>query len=158
MNGWQSLFTLTNGLALIGWIALAFLPRRPAIHSMILYGCVAMLCLVYAAMFVALFGGLADPARVAGAGAPDFTDYSIEGLRALFMSGGGIVLGWTHYLAFDLFVGLWIARDADSKGFSRLAQLPVLFVTLMVGPIGLLIWLIVREKRARRGQHDGAPG
>jgi hypothetical protein len=65
------------------------------------------------------------------------------------MSDGGMVLGWTHYLAFDLFVGLWIARDADAKGFSRLAQLPVLFLVLMAGPIGLLVWLIVRERRAR---------
>ena len=151
MNGWASLFTLTNGLAFIGWFAIAFLPRRPAVHSLILYGCVGMLCLAYAAMFVALFGGLADPARVGGAGEPDLTDYSIVGLRALFMSDGGLVLGWTHYLALDLFVGLWIARDADAKGFSRRAQLPVLFATLMAGPIGLLIWLIVREKRARRG-------
>ena len=92
---------------------------------------------------------MTDPARVAGAAVPDLTDYSIAGLRALFMSDGGIVLGWTHYLALDLFVGLWIGRDADAKGFSRLAQVPVLFATLMAGPIGLLVWLAVRERRAR---------
>lgn len=147
---WPAIFVATNAIALAGWAALVFLPRRPAVHSLILYAGVAILCLAYAAMFVALFGGLADPGRVAGAVEPDLTDYSIEGLRALFMSDGGIVLGWTHYLAFDLFVGLWIGRDADAKGFSRLAQLPVLFLTLMVGPIGLLTWLLVRERRARR--------
>ena len=150
MNGWATLFTLTNAIALIGWAALAFLLRRPAVHSLIMYAGVAMLCLAYAAMFIALFGGFADPARVPGAGEPDLTDYSVEGLRALFMSDGGIVLGWTHYLAFDLFVGLWIARDADNKGFSRLAQLPFLFLTLMAGPIGLLLWLMLRERRARQ--------
>ena len=150
MNGWATLFTLTNAVAFLGWAGLAFLPRRPAVHSLILYVGVGILCLAYAAMFIALFGGLADPARVAGAGAPDLTDYSIPGLRALFMSDGGIVLGWTHYLAFDLFIGLWIARDADAKGFSRLAQLPLLFATLMAGPIGLVIWLAVRERRARK--------
>jgi hypothetical protein len=133
---------------------LAFLPRRPAVHSLILYMGVGILCLAYAAMFVALFGGLADPVRVAGAAEPDLTDYSIAGLRALFMSDGGIVLGWTHYLAFDLFVGLWISRDADAKGFSRLVQIPFLFATLMVGPIGLLLWLAVRERRARKAGGD----
>ena len=150
MNGWATLFTLTNAVAFLGWGALAFLPRRPAVHSLILYVGVGILCLAYAAMFIALFGGLADPARVAGAGAPDLTDYSIAGLRALFMSDGGIVLGWTHYLAFDLFVGQWIAKDADHKGFSRVVQLPVLFLTLMLGPVGLLVWLIVRDRRARK--------
>ena len=108
-----------------------------------------MLCLAYAAMFVALFGGLADPVRVAGATPPDLTNYSVEGLRALFMSDGGIVLGWTHYLAFDLFVGLWVARDADTKQFSRWVQVPILFMILMAGPIGLLLWLAIRERRAR---------
>lgn len=146
---WGSLFVLTNAIALAAWAMLAFLPRKPLVMASILFFGVGLLCLVYAAMFVALFGGLADPLRVAGAAAPDLTDYSIAGLRALFMSDGGIVLGWTHYLAFDLFVGQWIARDADNKGFHRLFQLPFLLVTLMAGPIGLLLWLAVRERRAR---------
>ena len=117
------------------------------------------MCLAYAAMFVALFGGLADPVRVPGAAEPDYSDYSISGLRVLFMSDGGIVLGWTHYLAFDLFTGVWIARDADARGFSRLAQLPILFATLMAGPIGLLMWLVIRGLRAgqaARADGDGA--
>ena len=147
---WSAIFTLINVVAFAGWAMLAFLPRRPAVHSIILFACVGLLCLAYAAMFVALFGGLADPVRVPGAGEPDLLDYSVAGLRALFMSDGGIVLGWTHYLAFDLFVGLWVARDADAKGFSRLVQLPILFCVLMAGPIGLLIWLAVRERRARK--------
>jgi hypothetical protein len=146
---WSALFTLTNVVAFAGWAMLALLPRRPAVHSTILYACVALLCLAYAAMFVSLFGGLADPGRVPGANEPDLSNYTISGLRDLFMSDGGIVLGWTHYLAFDLFVGLWVARDADSKGFSRWVQLPILFLVLMVGPIGLLLWLAVRERRAR---------
>ena len=148
--GWDYLFGLTNIIAFAGWIALALLPRGPKVMAIVLYVCVAMLCLAYAAMFVALFGGLADGGRVPGAAAADLGDYSVDGLRLLFMSDGGIVLGWTHYLAFDLFVGLWIAKDADHKGFSRLMQLPFLVVTLMAGPIGLLLWLIVRERRARR--------
>ena len=146
---WSALFTLTNVIAFIGWAMLAFLPRSKTVYSVVMYACVGLLCLAYAAMFVGLFGGLADPARVAGAAEPDLGNYSIEGLRARFMSDGGIVLGWTHYLAFDLFIGLWIARDADAKGFSRIVQLPILFATLMAGPIGLLLWLIIRERRAR---------
>ena len=105
---------------------------------------------IFLAMFVALFGGLVDPGRVAGATAPDLSDYSITGIRALFASDGGIVIGWTHYLAFDLFVGLWIARDAGAKGLGRLAQLPFLVATFLAGPIGLFLWLVVRERWARR--------
>ena len=150
---WAMMFSLTNGAALIAWVLLAVGPRGTKTGAIILYLGVGPLCLAYAVMFGLLFGGLVDPARVAGAtGQGSFT--SIEGIRALFMSDGGIVLGWTHYLAFDLFVGQWIAKDADNKGFARWVQLPVLLITLMAGPIGLLVWLIVREGRARRAARE----
>ncbi len=146
---WAFLFGFINALALVGWIMLALLPRGPRVMSVILYGCVAILCLVYFVIFALLFAKLIDPGAVAGAsGQGDFR--SIAGIRGLFASDGGIVIGWTHYLAFDLFVGLWIAKDADHKGFSRLVQLPFLLATLMAGPIGLFAWLVTREARARR--------
>jgi Domain of unknown function (DUF4281) len=147
---WDFLFGLTTALALAGWALLALAPRVPRTMAVILYGCVALLCIAYAVMFVMLFGGLINPVRAVGAAAPDLADYSVTGLRAFFISDGGIVLGWTHYLAFDLFVGLWIAKDADHKGFARWIQLPVLLLTLVAGPIGLLAWLMIREQRARR--------
>jgi hypothetical protein len=80
---------------------------------------------------------------------------SIAGIRALFVSDAGVVIGWTHYLAFDLFVGLWMAKDADHKGFSLLVQLPFLLATLVAGPLGLLAWLVTREARARRAARMG---
>ena len=146
---WDFLFGFTNAVALMGWVMLAALPRGPKTMALVMYGGVAMLCLIYAVMFVLLFGNLVDPGRVAGAVAPDLSDYSVAGIRALFASDGGIVIGWTHYLAFDLFVGLWISRDADNKGFSRLAQAPILLLTYLAGPIGLFLWLAIRERRAR---------
>ena len=92
----------------------------------------------------ALVAGGIDPG---GPGGGDFT--TLKGVMALFDSPGGATLGWIHYLAFDLFTGMWIARDADQKGFSRIAQFPFLLLTLLVGPVGLFAWLIVRERRAR---------
>jgi hypothetical protein len=82
-----------------------------------------------------------------GEGGADFT--TIAGVRSIFATDAGVTIGWTHYLAFDLFTGLWIARDADAKKFSRMVQAPVLFATFMVGPVGLLVWLAIRERRAR---------
>lgn len=147
--GWPAVFSLTNTISLVAWALLILGPRGPRTASLVLYLGVGLLCLAYAIMFVTLFGGLVDPMRVQGATPPDLTDYSVAGLRALFMSDGGIVLGWTHYLAFDLFIGQWIAKDADHKGFQRLVQAPLLVTTLFAGPIGLLIWLVLRERRAR---------
>ena len=148
--GWNSVFAVVNGIALVGWLLIAAGPRGPKTQSIVLYLGVGLLCLVYAIMLIGLFAGWMEPRRLPAASPPNLLDYNIAGLRNLFMSDGEVVLGWTHYLAFDLFVGQWIAKDADHKSFSRLAQLPVLFLTLMVGPVGLLVWLIVRERRARQ--------
>ena len=144
---WPFLFSATNLLAIIGWLLLAAAPRKPAVRSLIMYLGVALLCLTYTVCFALFLSGAVDPVGVAGAGEPGFG--SIAGVRALFASDGGVVIGWTHYLAFDLFTGMWIASDADNKGFGRWIQLPVLFATFMAGPVGLLSWLILRERRAR---------
>ena len=147
MTIWPGLFAFTNLLAICGWVVLAFLPRKPLAHSAILFLGVGLLCMIYAISFALFLTGSVDIGAVPGGGEPSGT--SIAGIRALFMSDGGVVIGWTHYLAFDLFTGLWIARDGDAKGFSRIAQVPFLAATFIAGPIGLLSWLIVRERRAR---------
>lgn len=144
---WPTIFGATNLVALAAWAILLFLPRRPFAMASVLYLGIALLCLVYAVLLVLLVTGAVDPVRDAGAAWS--ADFSLAGIKALFRSEGAVVLGWTHYLAFDLFVGLWIARDADAKGFSRIAQAPVLLTTFLAGPLGLLIWLAIRERRAR---------
>lgn len=144
---WPALFSFTNILAMCAWVLLGFFPRKPLTHSVILYLGVAVLCLTYTVLFVAVTTGQLDPVSLPGAGKPGFG--SIAAVQAIFQSQGGTVIGWTHYLAFDLFTGLWIARDADAKQFSRIVQLPILFATFMAGPIGLFLWLLMRERRAR---------
>ena len=135
---WGGLFTFVHVVAIAGWALLFLAPRGPRVAAYVLYLCVGLLCLTYTVMFASQLGAI-----IGG----DFL--SIEGIKALFASDGGVVIGWTHYLAFDLFIGQWIAKDADHKGFSRLAQVPILLLTVLAGPIGLLVWLVARERRAR---------
>lgn len=144
---WQGLFGAANLYAMILWAALILLPRWPALLAAVLYLGVGLLCLTYATLLVALLGFGIDPGGTTDA-TPDFT--TIAGVRSIFASDGGATIGWIHYLAFDLFVGLWIARDADAKQFSRLVQAPILFATFMAGPLGLVLWLAIRERRARK--------
>jgi hypothetical protein len=143
MMDWPLVFNAVNLAALVAWALLILAPRWPALLSGILYLGVGGLCALYAALLVSALTGLIP----SGAGGADFT--TIAGIRAIFASDAGVVIGWTHYLAFDLFVGLWIARDADAKFFSRLVQAPILVATFMAGPLGLIIWLLIREPRAR---------
>ncbi|GIX18812.1 ABA4-like family protein [Erythrobacter cryptus] len=145
MIDWNAWFSMVNLLALIAWVALIALPRWPALLSAILYLGVGLLCLIYAVGLVGVLSGLIP---TTGAGGADFS--TIAGVRAIFASDAGVTIGWTHYLAFDLFVGLWIARDGDAKQISRLVQAPILVATFLAGPLGLGLWLALREPAARR--------
>jgi hypothetical protein len=145
MIDWGAIFGMVNLLALIAWAALILLPRWPALLSGLLYLGVGLLCLIYAAGLIGAVSGLIPNP---GGGGVDFN--SIAGVRAIFASDAGVTIGWTHYLAFDLFVGLWIARDGDAKNISRLIQAPILLATFVAGPLGLGLWLLLREPAARR--------
>lgn len=147
---WESVFGLVNSIAMIAWLLIIAGPRGQKTLALVLYLGVGLLCFAYAAMIVSMHAGWIDANRLPGTPPPNFLDYNIAGLRNLFMSDGGLVMGWTHYLAFDLFVGQWIAKDADNKGFHRLIQVPVLLLTLLAGPVGLLVWLALRDRRARK--------
>ena len=144
---WDILFGLTNAIAVAGWLALIMLPRREPVLNAVLYAGVGLLCAIYVVIFTGLLGGFVDP----GSQAPSTPfEYTVDGLMAMFVSPGAIVVAWTHYLAFDLFVGLWIARDADQRRVGRLMQLPFFVATFLAGPIGLLAWLLARSRLTRR--------
>ncbi len=145
MIDWGLVFNVVNIIAAVGWAALILLPRWPALLSAVLYLGVGLLCLIYATGLIGVLTGVIPTPDGGGA---DFT--TIAGVRAIFASDAGVVIGWTHYLAFDLFIGLWIVRDADAKGLSRWVQAPILLATFIAGPLGLLVWLLVREPAARR--------
>lgn len=49
-----------------------------------------------------------------------------------------------HYLAFDLFIGGVVAKQADEVGLSRLIQAPILLLTFMFGPFGYLLFMVIK--------------
>jgi hypothetical protein len=133
----DEVFSIANTAALAGWAALLLLPRWPALILALRYGLIGALSVAYAVLIMMFFF------RVEGGG---FN--SIAEVRALFLSDGGLLAGWIHYLAFDLFVGMWIAHEADKVGMGRLLQAPILAATFMFGPIGLLMYLTSRAALA----------
>ena len=69
---------------------------------------------------------------------------ALPGIAALLGTEAGATIGWVHFLAFDVFVGRWEYLDSQERGISPWFMAPVLFLTLMLGPIGLLFYLGLR--------------
>ncbi|KEQ07014.1 ABA4-like family protein [Pseudorhizobium pelagicum] len=129
----ETLFSLASTAALGGWLLLIVLPRWQLLIASLRYGLIGWLALAYSVLIFVFFF------RIDGAGFG-----SIGAVRAIFSSDAGLVAGWIHYLAFDLFVGIWIAQEADQRGYNRLLQAPILVATFLFGPFGLLLFHLTR--------------
>jgi hypothetical protein len=144
MSGLQALpleavFGAVSGVAALGWALLILGPRRPWVPRLLGGGVVLGLSLVYGVLAMAFFF------TVPGGGFG-----SLAEVMRLFTVPEVALAGWVHYLAFDLAVGLWIAQRADAEGVSRWLQAPVLGVTFLFGPLGLLMGAAVLAVRHRR--------
>jgi hypothetical protein len=58
-------------------------------------------------------------------------------------------------IAFDLFVGRWSWMDSRRRGISGLAMAPVLLLTILLGPLGLLTYLAVRARTVAPAERLG---
>lgn len=131
------IFSLGGKLAMLGWLALlAALFVKPARR----YAFPAAQFAIPAALAV----GYILTIWQGRAGFEEGGFGSIEAVRALFANDAALTAGWLHYLAFDLFVGAWISRDAAGRGISPLVVLPSLPLTFLFGPAGLLLYLAAR--------------
>jgi len=137
----EQVFNIANVFALVGWIALVFLPSHPAAVEGIARTLVpGLLSLAYVAIIIpALFGG-------GGGGSLG----SFEGVASILNQPWILVAGWLHYLAFDLLVGTWEVTTARSEGIPHYAVLPCLLLTFILGPVGFIAFLAVRGTLGRR--------
>lgn len=152
---WEQIFGFANLWAMLCWVVLAFAPKREQIVTPLFYAGVGLLALSYAVLIVSLLGGMIGGGTGSTGGTPDFT--TLAGVQALFDSQGGATIGWIHYLAFDLLVGIWVARNADRHGYLRIVQIPILFFVFMAGPLGLVMYLILRLTCKGRPENSTVP-
>ena len=134
----ETIFGACQALALLGW---AFLVAAPLARDRLVLAARLVCALLAIAYLVQMFT-ITEPT--------DGSFSTLAGVTALFSKSGNVMLGWTHYLAFDLFVGAWEIEDAGKEGLPHWLMLVMLLLTLMVGPVGLLTYLIIRTiHRAR---------
>lgn len=127
-------FQILNASTAPVWLAMIVAPRSRLTEALVRLTTplLAGLGLSYTALLAL---GIAGGERV------DVTDP--DGLRRALASPDAFLAGWTHYLAFDLFVGRWIWRSALDHG--RSARVALL-LTWLAGPAGLTVHLAQRRR------------
>jgi hypothetical protein len=133
----DTVFSLANLFALVTWVALILgrfiKPLQKVVDPLAGFVAPALLAMAYA-VIMGMFWG---QAQGGGFG-------SLQAVGALFAKPELLLAGWIHYLAFDLFVGGWIARTASQAGLPGLVIAPILVLTFLFGPIGYLAFALLR--------------
>ena len=80
---------------------------------------------------------------------------SLDNLFTVFAAESFLLIFWLHFLTLNLFLGSWISRDGIKYNMSRgLVSLPLILV-YFTGPLGLVLYWIIRIFYAKRlGFHD----
>jgi hypothetical protein len=135
-----ALFSLTFLLAAPFWALMILAPgwswTRRIIASPLI---VLPVVLIYALLVIPAFGEVL----------PAVASPTLGGVRELLGTADGAAAGWAHFIAFDLFVGRWSWLDSRDRGVPALLMAPVLLLTILLGPLGLAAYLLVRTRYPR---------
>jgi hypothetical protein len=134
----EQLFSILNVMTVAAWLPLVLLPRVRWTATVVPVAIPFLLSAIYVVLVAATLtrseGGFS----------------SLAGVGALFDNSWMLLAGWTHYLAFDLFVGGWEVRDAQQRGIPHLLIVPALVLTFLLGPAGFLLYLTIRRFAVKR--------
>jgi len=80
---------------------------------------------------------------------------SLENLYTIFATESFLLVFWLHFLALNLFMGSWISRDGVKYNMPRSLVFVPLILVYLTGPIGLVLYWIIRVFYAKKlGFHD----
>ncbi len=133
-------FSIVNTIALPMWLLMIVVPKWKATRFLIDYKVIPLLLALVYGFYI--FQAL----RIGG-----WMDFgSLDAVMTLFTEENALLAGWVHYLAFDLLVGMWILDENKKLGIHQLLLVPCLLGTFMFGPLGFLLFMIIRGIKVQR--------
>ena len=74
----------------------------------------------------------------------------LDSIGNLFNDKSFLILFWTHFLSINLFCGGWIVHDSQKFDINKIIMSFPLIITYFSGPIGLILYWIIRIFYAKR--------
>ena len=75
--------------------------------------------------------------------------FGIENISDLFSDKTFLIMFWIHFITINLFVGGWIVKDSQKFLINKFFLIIPLIITYLIGPIGLLIYWLIRIFHAK---------
>ena len=133
-------FSIANMIAMPMWVLMLFLSKWKVTRFLIDFKVIPLtLAFMYAIYIVQAVGV---------SGMMDFG--SLKSVMTLFTEENAVLAGWIHYLAFDLLIGMWILDQNKELKINQLAIAPCLFLTFTLGPIGFLLFMIIKTIKQKQ--------
>ena len=143
----DSVFQTGTTIAIAGWLVLLILsPFWSSFDRFLIGFVITLFAIIYIWLVFQVFVS-GDLSRMNSVG-EKFG--SLNGLMELFTNKTAVTAGWVHYLAFDLLTGIWIKKNALKYNIQHLILLPCLLLTFILGPAGLLLYLLVRSIKIKQ--------
>ena len=136
----SEVFSIAGMITMPMWILMILVPKWKVTRFLIDFKIIPLLLsLIYVIyIFQAIQIG----------GSMDFG--SLSSVMTLFTEENAVLAGWVHYLAFDLVVGMWMLDQNKKIGIHQLVMAPCLFGTFMFGPVGFLLFVIIKTIKQKR--------
>ena len=134
------IFQLSNSIALLGWLVLVIASPFWVSFDKLLIGIVVPLFAITYCWLLSQNFQFSDMEKFS----------TLDGVMELFTSKVSVTAAWLHFLAFDLMAGIWIKKNAVAHGIKHWILLPCFFLTFMFGPLGVLLYLLVRFAHTRQ--------
>jgi hypothetical protein len=131
----ETLFQISNILVLPFWLLMIVMPHwRWTKHIISSPWIAAPTALIYAILVLPSAATLL----------PMLAQPTLASIAALLGTPQAAAIAWAHFLTFDLLSGRWAYLDSRVHAISAWIMAPVLLLIFLLGPLGFLLYLLVR--------------
>ena len=132
----SQIFQLSNLLVMPFWVLMIAAPkwgwsRRIMASTLVVIPIAVLYSSLVIPNFAALLPLLANP--------------QLDIIAGLLSTPSGATTAWIHFLAFDLWTGRWVYSDSQQVSIPTWLTSLCLVCVFMVGPFGLLVYILVRR-------------
>ena len=144
----ENIYLLTNWSVVPLWLLLIFLPQN-GLTKIIVHSIFIPL------VFAILYAYLAYKIYLTENFFDGFSLYlGLDDLYAIYSNEMFLAIFWIHFLILSLFVGSWMSRDAIKYNMPKILTGIILIITYFTGPIGLVLYWLVRIFFAKKISFD----
>ena len=134
------IFSIASTMAMPMWLLMILLPKWKVTRFLIDYKVIPLLLSLLYTFYIS------QAIQIGG-----WMDFgSLTSVMALFTEENAVLAGWVHYLAFDLLIGMWMLNQNKTLGIHQLLMAPCLFGTFMFGPIGFLLFMLIKTLKQKK--------